>query len=69
MGRPFKTASYQTGPLLIEELYNSSLIQAPIASFYLSNDASSQSFCDLGFYDISEIKSQQNDKIAWINMP
>jgi hypothetical protein len=65
-----ETAEYSTGPLLIEYLFNSRMIDQQMVSFYLT-DYTGYSFADIGFMDETKLKGRsiRNSGFIWINMP
>ena len=59
---------FENGPLLIEKMKDAGLITREQISFYITN-FNEQSFCDLGAYDVSQVRNSDESKIIWLPMP
>lgn len=66
--RQYYTYGFTSGPLFIEGLKNASKITREQISFYMT-DTDSQSYADVGEYDLASMKGGDASKIAWIMMP
>lgn len=59
---------FENGPLLIEKMKEAGLISREQVSFYITT-FHEQSFCDLGAYDINNIRYDDPEQIVWLPMP
>jgi len=67
MSRKWKSADYETGPLLVEQLFLGGQIDKPMFAFYLTSDTES-SYIDIGFMNEDSLLggSMEASSFVWI---
>jgi hypothetical protein len=70
MSRTMFTEEYNSGPLYIEGLYNSSMISAKLFSFYMTL-SDEETYVDIGYMDETAMRggSAAEAGLVWISMP